>query len=142
MIILDTNVLSEALKPKPSEPVMRWLAAQDAFNSFTTSITRAEILYGIERLPVGKRRIRLFSAISQMFAEKFASRILSFDAEAATWYARILARRESAGRPISQLDGMIAAIARSHDASLATRNRADFEGCGIQLIDPWSLSPT
>ncbi|MGH9343718.1 MAG: type II toxin-antitoxin system VapC family toxin [Terriglobia bacterium] len=138
MILLDTNVLSEGTKPKPSESVLRWLDAQDALSIFTTSISQAEILYGIERLPAGKRRSRLSAAATKTFAEDFDGRILPFDRDAAAWYAKVVAERESAGRPISQFDAMIAAIARSHKATLATRNTADFEGCGIQLINPWS----
>lgn len=138
MILLDTNVLSEVLKPKPSEAVLRWLSAQESLATFTTTITQAEVLYGIELLPTGKRKLRLSTAIRQMFAEEFEGRILSFDGEAAEAYAKIVAGRRSAGHPISQFDAMIAAIARSRRASLATRNAADFEDCGVQIINPWT----
>jgi toxin FitB len=138
MILLDTNTLSEALKPKPSEAVMRWMAAQNAVAIFTTAITQAEILYGIEVLPAGKRRTRLSAAIDKIFAEELDGRILAFDREAAVWYAKIVAGRETAGRPISQFDAMIAAIARLHRAAVATRNSDDFEGCGIRVVNPWT----
>ncbi len=138
MIILDTNVLSEALRPLPSGVVLRWLAAQEPEAVFTTAITQAEVLYGIELLPPGKRRVRLSAAIEKMFAEEFQGRILPFDDEAARAFAKILAARDAAGRPISQFDAMIAAIARSRHAAVATRNTADFERCGIQLINPWT----
>ncbi len=138
MILLDTNVLSEALKPSPAEPVLRWLSAQEPVTTFTTTITQAEILYGIELLPAGKRKLRLSTAIRQIFAQEFEDRILSFNGDAAEAYAKIVAGRGSAGRPISQFDAMIAAIARSRRAALATRNIADFEDCGVQIISPWT----
>jgi len=97
----------------------------------------AEVLYGIEALPQGKRRTRLLAAIEKMFAEQFEGRILPFDEEAARLFARIVASRKTAGRPISQMDAMIAAITRSNRAVLSTRNTADFERCGIQVINPW-----
>ena len=138
MIVLDTNVISEALKPVPASMVLRWLADQAPAAVFTTSITVAEILYRIEMLPVGKRRLRLLSVVEKMFAEEFDERILPFDEEAARVFARIAASRAETGRPISQSDAKIAAIARSHRAAVATRNTIDFERCGIRLIDPWA----
>ncbi len=137
MIVLDTNVLSEVLKPTPSDEVLRWLAAQPPSSVFTTTITMAEVLYGVEALPQGKRRTRLLAAVEKMFAEQFEGRILPFDEEAARLFARTVASRNSAGRPISQIDAMIAAIAKSIRAVLATRNTADFDYCGIQVINPW-----
>jgi predicted nucleic acid-binding protein len=138
VILLDTNVLSEAVKLVPSPAVLRWLAAQEPLSVYTTTITQAEILYGIEALPRGKRQTRLATAAEQTFAEDFRGRILSFDEEAARRFGKIMGARSAAGRPISQLDGMIAAIALRHGASLATRNVADFEVCGIQVINPWT----
>ncbi len=138
MIVLDTNVLSEALKPSPSIAVIRWLAAQAPSAVFTTTITLAEILYGIEALPAGKRRTRLLVATEQMFAEQFEGHILPFDEDAARQFASLVASREAAGRPISQFDAMIAAISRLHRAAVATRNTADFEGCGIRIVNPWA----
>jgi predicted nucleic acid-binding protein len=138
VIVLDTNVLSEALKPLPSQIVLGWLAAQQPLSVFTTSVTEAEVLYGVETLPPGKRRLRLLAAIEKMFAEEFAGRILPFDEDAARAFATIVAARDRAGRPISQLDAMIAAIARSHRAAVATRNTADFQDCGIEVINPWT----
>ncbi len=137
MLVLDTNVLSEALRPLPSDIVLRWLAAQQPSSVFTTSVTEAEVLYGVETLPAGKRRLRLLAAVEKMFAEEFAGRILPFDEDAARAFAKIVATRDTAGRPISQFDAMIAAIARSHRAAVATRNTADFQGCGIDVINPW-----
>ncbi len=137
MIVLDTNVLSEAFKPSPSEAVMEWLAAFEPSTIFTTTITQAEMLYGIETMPRGKRRTRLMAAAGKIFAEDFEDRVLPFDEDAARAYCKIVAARDAAGRPISQADAMIAAIARSLRAAVATRNTADFEGCGVRLIDPW-----
>ena len=139
MIVLDTNVLSEALRPRPAGEVLQWLAAQAPSSVFTTTITMAEVLYGVEALPSGKRRARLLAAVEKMFAEQFQGRILPFDEEAARLFASIVAfRSHTAGRPISQMDAMIAAIARSNRAVLSTRNTTDFDHCGIQVINPWT----
>ena len=138
MIVLGTNVLSEALKPLPSSTVLAWLAAQTPSAVFTTTVTLAEILYSVEALPRGKRRTGLLSAVEKMFAAEFEGRILPFDEDAARLFAVIVASRDGAGRPVSQLDAMIAAIARSHRAAVATRNAADFAGCGVQGVDPWA----
>jgi predicted nucleic acid-binding protein len=138
MIVLDTNTLSEALKPSPSEIVLRWLAAQEPSAVFITTITQAEVLYGIELLPAGKRRGHLSAIIEKLFAEEFPGRILAFDEESARAFAKIVTGRKAAGRPISQFDAMIAAIARSRSAAVATRNTNDFERCGIRLINPWT----
>lgn len=137
MIVIDTNVLSEALKPTPSDEVLRWLAAQPPSSVFTTTITMAEVLCGVEALPQGRRRTRLLAAVEKMFAEQFEGRILPFDEEAARLFARMVASRNTAGRPISQMDAMIAAITSSNRAVLSTRNTADFDHCGIQVINPW-----
>lgn len=117
---------------------MDWVAAQEPVTVFTTTITLAEVLYGIERLPAGKRRERLFAAIGNIFAEEFKGRILPFDEEAARSFSKIVASRETRERPISQSDAMIAAIACAHAAAVATRNTNDFEHCGVRIIDPWS----
>lgn len=137
MIILDTNVLSEVMRPLPTADVLRWLAAQPASRLFTTTITQAEILYGLELLPRGKRRAALESAVEAMFEEDFANRILPFDSDAARVFPPIAASRRALGRPITQSDAQIAAIARSRGAALATRNTGDFEHCGILVLDPW-----
>ena len=138
MTVLDTNVLSEALKPSPSGIVLRWLAAQEPSAVFITTITQAEVLYGIEVLPAGKRGTRLAAIIEKLISEEFDDRILSFDEDAARVFAKIVQGRETAGRPISQFDAMIAAIARSRGAAVATRNASDFEHCGIRVINPWT----
>lgn len=138
MIILDTNVLSEALKPSPHDIVLRWLAGHPRDVLFTTTVTQAEILYGVESLPDGRRRSRIQTAVEKLFAEEFEARILPFDVEAAFAYPKIILARESLGRPISQFDAMIASVCRSRNASLATRNTKDFEHCGIPILNPWA----
>ena len=137
MIVLDTNVLSELMRLQPAAPVVAWLDAQEANELWLTSITVAEILYGIARLPEGQRKHNLTVAAVAMFNEDFADRILNFDAEAAAHYADIVIARERSGRPISMADAQIAAICRSPSAVLATRNEKDFETTGINLINPW-----
>jgi predicted nucleic acid-binding protein len=137
MIILDTNVVSELLRPAPSPEVEAWLAAQDGATVFFTAIGEAELRLGVAILPAGRRRTSLAEAIDAMLEADFRNRILPFDTTAAQAYAAIAASRRAAGRPISQFDCQIAAIARSRQAVLATRNTADYEDCGIEVIDPW-----
>ena len=137
MIVLDTNVVSELMKAAPDENVRGWVALQPATSLYTTSITQAEILHGIALLSSGKRRNALEAAADAMFRDDFAGRILPFGSDAARPYARIAADRRRAGRPISQFDAQIAAIARAAGAAIATRNTGDYEGCGVKLIDPW-----
>jgi toxin FitB len=137
MIVLDTNVLSELMKEHPERRVFDWAQQQTASNLYTTSITQAEILHGVLLLPAGKRRDAIRQAAGDMFAQEFADRILPFDSAATPAYAEIAALRRKSGRPISQFDAQIAAIARSRGAELATRNTEDFEGCGIRVRNPW-----
>ena len=139
MIVLDTNVLSEALRPVPEPSVLDWLANQPRASLFTTTVTRGEILYGIRLLADGKRRRGLWDAAKKIFDADFADQVLSFDSEAADMYPDIAASRLAAGKPISQFDAMIVAMARSRGASLATRNVKDFEDCGVDVINPWSV---
>lgn len=137
MIILDSNVVSEILRPKPDAAVVSWLESQPRNQLFTTTITRAEILYGVRLLSTGQRKQKLWRAALAIFVEDLADRILSFDNASADLYAEIGATRRSTGKPISQFDAMIAAIARANGGHLATRNVRDFDGCGLSLIDPW-----
>jgi len=137
MIVLDTNVLSELMRLEPAMEVMGWIDGRPSNELWLSSITVAEIMYGIGRLPDGQRKHNLAQAAVAMFNEDFADRILSFDAEAATHYAEIVIARERSGRPISMADAQIAAICRSHSVVLATRNGKDFENTGIDLINPW-----
>lgn len=141
MIILDTNVVSELLRPAPSPAVEAWLAAQDGATVFFTAIAEAELRLGVNILPAGRRRTSLAEAIDAMLEEDFRGRILPFDTAAAQAYVTIAADRRTAGRPISQFDCQIAAIARIRQAVVATRNTADYESCGIDLINPWLHAP-
>ena len=138
MIVLDTNVLSEIMRPRPAATVMGWVAAQAAADLYTTSVTQAEILHGLMLLAPGRRRSALEAAATSMFEEDFAGRILGFGSDAASVYARIASERRRAGRPISHFDAQIAAITRFAGATLATHNTADFAGCGVTLVDPWT----
>ena len=140
MIILDSNVLSELMRPHPSAAVSAWVAKQPPTELFTTSISEAEIYYGVELLARGKRREGPLAAAEAVFAEDLAGRILGFESDAARAFARIAAHRRSIGRPISYADAQIAAIVQVRRAQLATRNVSDFEGCGIDVLDPWSGS--
>ena len=137
MIVLDTNVLSETLRPAPADSVSRWMRAQPSSSLFTTSICEAEIFYGVALMPKGWRRARLEQAVTAIFEEDLADRILPFDSAAARAFASIAARRRALGRPISEFDAQIAAIAHSRGATLATRNVEDFADCGIKVISPW-----
>jgi hypothetical protein len=119
---------------------MDWLSRQVSTSLFVTTVTQAEILFGIAILDPGRRRDDLQSAAMAMFAEDFAGRIVGFDVDAAPVFAAIAAERRQLGRPISQFDAQIAAIARSRGAALATRNIRDFEACDIELIDPWRVA--
>ncbi|MEO1248062.1 MAG: type II toxin-antitoxin system VapC family toxin [Pseudomonadota bacterium] len=137
MIVLDTNVLSELMKAEPAEQVATWVGKQPATSLFVTAINEAEVLYGVRLMPEGPRRSGFEAATKAMFEEDFASRVLAFGRDAADAYADISVARRRLGRPISQFDAQIAAIARSAGAVLATRNVANFEGCNLKLVDPW-----
>ncbi len=135
--LLDTNVLSELLRAAPDRRVLAWFAAQAPESLFVSAVTQAEMLLGARQLPAGKRRSALEAALRAMFAEDFAGRILPFDSAAAHLYAEVVVARRTAGRPISQFDAQIAAIARHHGTKLATRNVGDFESCAVDVINPW-----
>jgi toxin FitB len=138
MIILDTNVLSELMRPEPEAVVLQWMAAQtDAL--YVTALSYAEILLGIDLLPQGQRRERLSEQVTAMFTEDFAGRILGFDGATAPAYAALVGARQRAGHRLNPVDGMIAAIAHVHGAAIATRD-GDFASCGIPLINPWQAS--
>jgi len=137
MIVLDTNVLSETLRPTPSTRVLEWMRSDPASALFTTAITDSELLYCIALLPEGRRRQSLESVVDLIF-EDLAGRVLPFDSAAAREFADIAASRRRAGRPISEADARIAAIARSRGGALATRNVGDFVGWRLELIDPWA----
>lgn len=138
MIIIDTNVVSELLRPKPEPRVERWLSNQDGLTIHLTAISEAELRHGLAIMPAGKRRAALIDAVDSILRNDMAGRILAFDSTASRSYALIAAGRRSAGRPIMHADCQIAAIAHAHGAVVATRNTPDFEGCEIDLINPWN----
>ncbi len=138
MILLDTNVLSELMRAKPDPNVIAWVDAQRSSDLVISSITVAEILYGIARMPDGKRKDSLYVLASAMFEEDFAGSILAFDADAAVHYADLVAASERSGKIADMGDGQIAAIARLHGARIATRNVRHFEAFGILLVNPWN----
>jgi len=137
MIVVDTNVISEVMRPRPSPSVLNWLNAQDGNQLCITTVTLAEIGYGLRILPVGQRRWQLHSRFEKFIAQAFEERVLDFTATAARAYAEIMAHRKEVGRPMSLPDGQIASIAHAHGFALATRNIKDFEDCGLELINPF-----
>ena len=134
MIVLDTNVLSEPLRPRPDARVLAWLGALDD-ETAVTSVSVGELLVGVRALPMGRRRAGLLDAI-EMTLRTFAGSVLAYDESAARHYARLQEQRRAAGRALTVEDGMIAATCLAHDAVLATRNTADLAGLGVELIDP------
>ena len=125
------------MKPEPSSKVVDWISDRNRDSMFTSTITQAEILYGIALLPKGKRKSTLTKNVMAMFREDFKGRVLPFDVEASIMYAEIASSRRKAGKPISQYDAQISAIAKSRGLQIATRNVKDFENCGVLLINPW-----
>ena len=141
VILLDTNVLSEFMRPQPAPQVVAWLDGQAAQTLYISAVTLAEIELGLALMPAGKRQARLAAAARTMFEEDFFGRCLPFDAESASHYARIVAMRTRMGRPISVEDAQIAAIALARGMRLATRNTADFAHIdALPLIDPWNAA--
>lgn len=137
MIVLDTNVISEIMRPVPDPYVMAWLAAQNSLSLTTTTITIAEIQRGICRLPTGRKREGLAERFDGFVAEAFSNRVLSLDIDSAYLCGDVSEAREAKGLHADTVDMMIASIAKRVGAKLATRNIKDFEGCGIKLINPW-----
>lgn len=138
MVLLDTNVLSEFMRPRPNAAVVSWLDAQAVAEVFISAISRAEIELGLALMPSGRRQAGLARMARAMFDQDFQGRCLSFDDLAASHYARLVAARTHQGRPISVEDAQIAAIARARSLQLATRNTSDFVGIdGLSLVNPW-----
>jgi toxin FitB len=138
MIILDTNVVSELMRPAPDVRVQQWVNGRQADELGTTAITVAEIGYGIERLPDGRRKASLRSAAIDIFSA-LGALVKPFDSQAAVWFGPIMVRRAGRGLPIEGFDAQIAAICRSHEATLATRNVKDFVETGVRLVNPWDI---
>ena len=140
MFLLDTNVVSELLRPSPEPVVESWVGDALAPDLYFSAIGEAELRYGVAILPAGRRQTALATAIEAILREDFADRILPFDSEAAREYADIAAARRSAGRPFAPADCQIAAIARSRGMAVVTRNLRDFEDIGVEVVDPWTAA--
>ncbi len=138
MFVLDTNVLSALMRPEPIPAVAAWIASRPLDLLFTAAVCQSEILAGLAILPDGRRRRDLEAAAWAMFAEDFGGRILPFDSECAVFYADLFVARRRMGRPATTIDLMVASIARTHGASVVTRDTGGFEGCGLSVIDPWN----
>lgn len=138
MIILDTNVVSEFMTSPPATAVLEWLNSQEPASLYITSISVAEICFGLQAMPQGRRRRLLEDRFERFISQAFSSRVLRFDEAAARIFGEIKAYRKRIGRPLSDFDGQIAAIARVHEFAIATRNLADFEHCLVDLIDPFA----
>ena len=138
MIVLDTNVVSELMRPAPSSAVMSWVSQRDAAALFFSAVGEAELRLGVAAMQAGRRRDAIEAAIEAMLREDFAGRILPFDSAASRAYAEIAAARRAAGRPVATMDMQIAAIAHSQDMAVATRNTKDFTGTGVDLANPWT----
>ena len=138
MILLDTNVVSELMRSSPDHVVETWVADHPAEELFFSAIGEAELRYGVAVMPAGRRRDRLASEIEAMLREEFEGRVLPFDGAAARAYAEVASVRRAAGRPAPLADCQIAAIARSRDMAVATRNVRDFEDLRVDVIDPWA----
>ncbi len=137
MILLDTNVISEVMKVVPSAHVLKWLNDQSSSAVHVSAVTVGEITYGLRILPDGRRRHQLQEKFEQFIALAFAQRVLGYDEAAARLYGEIMGLRKELGRPMSVPDGQMAAIARCHGLSVATRNAGDFEDCGVDLLNPF-----
>jgi len=137
MIVLDTNVLSELIRPQPQPCVIDWMERQSDAVLRTTVITQAELFYGVFLLPSGKRREEKTQKIQTIFEKNMHGKVWEFDSAACMLYAQIASAKRKSGRPISPFDAMIAAITQAHGATLATRNTKDFVDCGIRLVNPW-----
>jgi hypothetical protein len=139
VIVLDANVISELARPVPDPGVLSWLDSLEVSALATTAIAAAELLHGVARLPDGHRKQELTAVVRGILAEDFHGRVLPFDERAAVWYTEIVTGRDRIGRPIGVADAQVAAICRDLGATLATRDTADFEETGIELVNPWKL---
>ena len=138
MIVLDTNVVSELVRPAPSTVVMAWLDAQDSSDLVITALTAAEVRTGVALLPDGHRKQDIGLRMESLLTQTFAHFVLAFDIDSSAFYAQIVAARQRSGQPISTVDAQIASVCRQHEATLATRNISDFTATGIELINPWA----
>ncbi len=139
MILLDTNVVSDSSRLRPHPPVRNWLSAQKQTELFICTPVLAELRYGTERLPAGPQRSFLEEWLLRIEEEGFPDRVLTFDRRAAQEFGKIFHLRTSKGRPIKTMDAIIASIARSEGATLATRDVADFSGLGLDIVNPFEF---
>ncbi len=137
MIVLDSNVVSELVRPSPNRSVVEWVDEHDSSELVLTALTAAELRAGVALLPEGRRRDELGMRIESLLVETFAGYVLAFDVGSSAYYAEVLAVRTRGGRPITTIDAQIAAVCRQYDSVLATRNTTDFTDTGIQLVNPW-----
>lgn len=140
MIVLDTNVVSELMRAQPHPKVAAWVAGQSRGSLYTTVITHAEILYGVETMPAGKRRDALRAVAQDIFEEEFAGRVLPFQGDAVAHFARVVAVRRQAGSPIEGFDALIAAMTLAAGAQIATRDVSGFAGCSLTIVNPWEVA--
>jgi toxin FitB len=136
--LLDTNVISEAAKPRPDSGVMDWLDSAPEEQLFLSVVSLGELRYGIERLDSGRRKAALDMWLTEQLTPRFEARLLLVDAGTAEQWGRVVARTQAQGRPIAAVDGFIAAHAEQHQLTLVTRNIADFEATGLRLFNPWT----
>lgn len=139
MIVLDTNVVSEAMKPEPDAAVRAWLNDQAAETLYLSSVTLAELLFGIRTLPAGRRRNMLDRALNELL-ELFKDRVLPFDTDAARYYADLAATARSGGRGFPTPDGYIAAVAASRSFIVASRDTSPYRAAGVSVINPWEAA--
>ena len=137
--LLDTNLVSEWIKPQPHPGVVTWLANADEDRVFLSVVTLAELRYGVERMAIGRRRTRLEQWVQNELPQRFDGRILGIDSQIADVWGRVVAHSKAAGRPMSTMDGFIAATAVVHQLMLVTRNVGDFESTKISVVNPWDV---
>ncbi|ODS56185.1 MAG: recombinase [Acidobacteria bacterium SCN 69-37] len=139
--LLDTNVVSEWVKPRPNPHVVAWLDSVDEEDVFLSAVTIGELRYGMARLPAGGRRERLFAWLRDELLPRFETRVLAIDTAVAEMWGDVVATADTRGRPIGAIDAYVAAVARVHELTLVTRNVADFDGVFDRIFDPWSGDP-
>jgi len=136
--LLDTNVVSEWVKPRPNPGVIEWMATADEDRLFLSVATLAELRYGVERLPAGRKSAQLLEWLETELRSRFEGRVVVIDEAVAALWGKLLAKADAAGRPLGAMDGFLAATAAAHQMTLVTRNEMDFAGAGIKTFNPWS----
>ena len=136
--LLDTNVVSEWVKPRPNPGVIEWMATADEDRLFLSVATLAELRYGVERLPAGRKSAQLLEWLETELRSRFEGRVVVIDEAVATLWGKLLAKADAVGRPLGAMDGFLAATAAAHQMTLVTRNEMDFAGAGIKTFNPWS----